>query len=83
MSLGGFTSSDPILTVDQFANLVASGQVRYVLVNAGGSFGGQGGGNTSAIMTWVRANGTPVPASAIGGSQSQLYDVSGAQEAPA
>lgn len=74
MSLGGFSGSDPILTVDQFARLAQSGQVRYVLVNSRGGgfgFGGRGGG-TGAIMSWVEANGTPVT---IAGSQTQLYDL--------
>jgi hypothetical protein len=72
MSLGGFSGSDPILTVDQFASLAQSGQVRYVLVSGRGfGFGGRGGG-TGAIMSWVEANGTPV---SIAGSQTQLYDL--------
>jgi 4-amino-4-deoxy-L-arabinose transferase-like glycosyltransferase len=77
MSLGGFSGSDPILTVDQFADLVRSGQVRYVLAGRGnGGFGGRGG--SSAIMSWVQANGTPV---SIDGSQTQLYDLSSVQTA--
>jgi 4-amino-4-deoxy-L-arabinose transferase-like glycosyltransferase len=91
MSLGGFSGSDPILTVDQFAQLVRSGRVRYVLL--GGGFGGFGRGpqgsstnNNASIRQWVQANGTPVPGSAIGnagGSQTQLYDLSGLQGAVA
>lgn len=82
MSLGGFTGSDPIVTVDQFANLVESGQVRYVLVGggAGGGVGGGGpqGSGSSSIISWVTANGTLVSDSAIG-SQAQLYDLSSLQ----
>jgi 4-amino-4-deoxy-L-arabinose transferase-like glycosyltransferase len=84
MSIGGFSGSDPILTVDQFANIVKSGQVRYVLVSGGGFGGGGFGGGpqrssgTSSIMSWVEANGTPVT---IG--TSQLYDLSGLQRAAA
>jgi 4-amino-4-deoxy-L-arabinose transferase-like glycosyltransferase len=84
MSLGGFTSSDPILTVDQFASLVRSGQVRYVLL--GGSPGPGGQSSNSAISQWVQANGTPVSASEIGDSstsQSQLYDLGSLQGAAA
>jgi 4-amino-4-deoxy-L-arabinose transferase-like glycosyltransferase len=84
MSLGGFTGSDPILTVDQFARLVSSGQVRYVLVGGGG--GGPQGSGGSAIMSWVRANGTLVPSTTIGEtstSQAQLYDLGGVQASPA
>jgi 4-amino-4-deoxy-L-arabinose transferase-like glycosyltransferase len=69
MSLGGFSGGDPILSVDQFASLVSSGEVHYVLVGGRG-FGGRGG--TGAIMSWVEANGTPV---SIAGAQTQLYQV--------
>ena len=86
MSLGGFTGSDPILTVDQFAGLVRSGQVRYVLVGGGGG-GGPQDNETSSIMSWVKANGTLVPSSAMGDAsgsqQTQLYDLSGVQAATA
>jgi 4-amino-4-deoxy-L-arabinose transferase-like glycosyltransferase len=70
MSLGGFSGGDPILSVDQFASLVRSGQVRYVLLGRGGGFGGRGA--TSQITSWVESNGTPV---SIAGSQTQLYDL--------
>jgi 4-amino-4-deoxy-L-arabinose transferase-like glycosyltransferase len=72
MSLGGFSGGDPIVSADQFASLVSSGEVRYVLIGrgGGGSFGGRGA--TGAIMSWVEANGTPVT---IAGSQTQLYRV--------
>jgi 4-amino-4-deoxy-L-arabinose transferase-like glycosyltransferase len=72
MSLGGFSGGDPILSADQFASLVSSGEVRYVLVGRGGGGGFGGRGATSAIMSWVEANGTPVT---IAGSQTQLYQV--------
>lgn len=75
MSLGGFTGSDPILTTDQFASLVASGQVRYVLLGGGG---GPGRPGASGIAQWVQAHGTPVSAADLGASQTQLYDLAGA-----
>src|SRR5262249_47894820 len=70
MSIGGFSGGDPILSVDQFASLVSSGQVRYVLLGRGGGFGGRGA--SSEIMNWVQSNGTPVT---IAGAQTQLYEV--------
>ncbi|MBV9544832.1 MAG: glycosyltransferase family 39 protein [Chloroflexi bacterium] len=76
MSLGGFSGGDPILTVDQFANLVASGQVRYVLVGGGG--GPQDSG-TSSIMSWVQANGTVVTIASGSASQTRLYALGSAQ----
>jgi 4-amino-4-deoxy-L-arabinose transferase-like glycosyltransferase len=77
MSLGGFSGSDPILTVDQFASMVRSGQVRFVLV---AGRGGPQRSGTGSIMQWVEANGTPVPTTTMGASgsrqtQSQLYDL--------
>lgn len=41
MALGGFTGSDPILTVSQLQQLIADGTVRFFLVQGG--FGGRGG----------------------------------------
>ncbi len=44
MSLGGFLGQDPTISVRGFADLVASGEVRYVLVTGGGIGGGFPGG---------------------------------------
>jgi 4-amino-4-deoxy-L-arabinose transferase-like glycosyltransferase len=53
MSLGGFSGSDPILTLAQFEALVKNNTVRYVLGGGGpGGGGGQDGG--SSIMQWVQ-----------------------------
>ncbi len=57
MSLGGFSGSDPILTVAQFKALVKNNTVHYVL-----SGGGQGGG--SSVMQWVQTACTAVPSTA-------------------
>jgi 4-amino-4-deoxy-L-arabinose transferase-like glycosyltransferase len=82
MSLGGFSGDDPILTVDQFASLVSSGQVRYVLLGGGGGPGGRG--SNAAISQWVQASGSPVTLSAAsGGFGNQLYDLSSLQGAAA
>jgi 4-amino-4-deoxy-L-arabinose transferase-like glycosyltransferase len=40
MAMGGFSGSDNSITVQQFADLVASGRVRYVLANERFSIGG-------------------------------------------
>jgi 4-amino-4-deoxy-L-arabinose transferase-like glycosyltransferase len=75
MAMGGFSGSDPAPTLAQFKALVASGQLRYVLVNGGG-FGGPGGGrggSTSEIDAWVTSVGTAVD---YGGSGGTLYDLS-------
>lgn len=44
MALGGFMGTDPAITLDQFADLVDAGAVRYVLVSGGGPGGGAPGG---------------------------------------
>jgi len=75
MSLGGFMGSDPILSVQQFAQLVRTGEVRFYV--AGGGFGG--GRSTTQIASWVQANCAAVPAQAYGGAtQTELYDCASA-----
>jgi hypothetical protein len=68
MAMGGFSGTDPAPTLAQLQSMVASGQIRFVLV------GGRGGGNStvSAIDAWVQANGTPVSS-----VSWNLYDLSG------
>lgn len=74
LTIGGFNGADPYPSVDQLKELVASGQLRYVVM--GGGMGGPGGGNgtTSALRQWITTNGTQVD---YGGSTT-LYDLSGA-----
>jgi 4-amino-4-deoxy-L-arabinose transferase-like glycosyltransferase len=64
VTIGGFNGSDSAPTVAQLAELVRSGQLRYVLLGGGG---GPGGGN-QAIQAWVQQHGTVVTGS--------LYQVS-------
>ncbi|MEV3983377.1 glycosyltransferase family 39 protein [Nonomuraea sp. NPDC049758] len=52
IAMGGFTGSDPAMTVPRLRELVSSGRLRYVLP---GGRGGPGGGDT-AVTTWVTAN---------------------------
>jgi 4-amino-4-deoxy-L-arabinose transferase-like glycosyltransferase len=68
MALGGYRGSDPILTADQFARLVAEGQVHFFLSmeDAGEEWPQQ-----AAIRTWVDQH---CPASAF---QSQGVQVQG------
>ena len=75
MAMGGFTGSDPTPTVDQLKALVASGDLRYVIVSGGG-FGGRGGpgGGSGDVTSWVTANGTLVDSI----SGVSLYDLSSA-----
>ncbi|WP_026883093.1 ArnT family glycosyltransferase [Clostridium akagii] len=67
LTLGGFSGSDPILTLDQFKQLVNKGEIRYAMASVSNSKGMMGsgarvGGNAnSAIMNWIKANGKLVP----------------------
>jgi len=85
MALGGFSGSDPILTVTQLQTLIANGTVRYfVLGGGGGGFGGGGPGGSSSATSWVTNTCTAVSSSEWSGSGSnsqggglQLYDCAG------
>ena len=62
MTIGGFSGSDKIITLEQFKQLIAEGAVRYAVVSSGGHMGG---GSTESnsnndIMNWITANGKPV-----------------------
>ena len=84
VTIGGFNGGDPAPTLAQLQQMVAKGQLRYVLIQgAGGGLGGPGGagGNTSsAITSWVTSKGKEVTISTASGAQTSgtLYDVSGA-----
>ncbi|NUW36110.1 glycosyltransferase family 39 protein [Nonomuraea sp. SMC257] len=69
IAMGGFTGSDPAMTVDRLKGLVSSGRLRYVL--SGGDRGGPGRGN-SEVSTWVRENCAAVD------GQDGLHDCSAA-----
>lgn len=83
LPIGGFSGSDPVPTLAAFQQLVADGQLTYVLLSSGGAGGmgaggdgrGAGGGGTtststaSEIRTWVQQNCT-VPS---GSPDASLY----------
>ena len=81
MAMGGYTGDDPSPTVEQFKALVRQGKVHFVLIAPGGEavagISSVSPDSTSAaagVEAWVRAHGTPVPASEYGGGGSgQLY----------
>jgi hypothetical protein len=71
MAMGGFVGRDPAPTVAQLQAMVASGDLRYVLLGNMRGFG-RGGGEWSQ---WVQTNCTAVDPSAYGGQGGpQLYD---------
>jgi 4-amino-4-deoxy-L-arabinose transferase-like glycosyltransferase len=62
MAMGGFHGLDPILTPDRLSELVADGQVRFVMLGelsiTSRLMGAEAAGRP--LADWIRANGTPV-----------------------
>lgn len=56
MAMGGFSGSDPILTVDKLKQMVANKEIKYFLSSSGGS-----GGGSSDVQAWIQQNGKVVP----------------------
>lgn len=79
-SMGGFTGRETVISADRFADLVASGDVRYVLISQTRSIGG--GSNPSLVR--VQNACTAVDAatwSGSSGASGTLYDCRGAAAA--
>jgi 4-amino-4-deoxy-L-arabinose transferase-like glycosyltransferase len=88
LTMGGFSGGDPTPTLADLQALVASGQLRYVLLGGGpggglGGFRGPGGsggtagsGGAAERAAWVSANCALVSAAGLGANV--LYDCSGA-----
>jgi len=68
MAIGGFTGSDPSITLAQFEKLVDAGKIRY-FIGGGGRPGGSGS-DTSAISSWVASH---FSSSTVGGTT--VYDL--------
>jgi 4-amino-4-deoxy-L-arabinose transferase-like glycosyltransferase len=88
LATAGFMGSDPALTAEKLAEMVANKQVRFVM---GLSGGGMRGGDSSSVSSWIQSNCTVVDPSlyesqsglgnSVGGfsgpfsvGNSQLYD---------
>jgi 4-amino-4-deoxy-L-arabinose transferase-like glycosyltransferase len=56
LPIGGFDGQDPTPTLKKFKELVASGDIKYVLAESQGGRGGQA--TNSEIKDWVSANCT-------------------------
>ena len=68
IAMGGFTGSDPAMTVAKLQRYVKEGRLRFILL------GGRGGG--AEVAEWVRQHATPVDAGEYGdpfGGSGQLY----------
>ncbi|SNR81137.1 ArnT family glycosyltransferase [Actinomadura mexicana] len=63
IAMGGFTGSDPAMTVAKLQQYVKDGKLRYIMLG-----GGMGPGGDTAVTAWVQKNATPVDASAYGGT---------------
>ena len=76
IGIGGFTSTDPAPSLQQFQQYVAQGDVRYFVT--GGQDEGKGdraaAGTVAEISAWVKAN---YPAADLG--TTTVYDLEGAR----
>ncbi|MGN9837100.1 ArnT family glycosyltransferase [Nonomuraea sp. H19] len=74
MAMGGFTGSDPAMTVAKLQEYVSSGKLKYVLISDD-----NGRNDTdSSVTEWVKANGSLVDASDYGGTDTSgqaLYEL--------
>lgn len=72
IAMGGFSGSDPAMSVSRIKELVSTGRLRYVLPGGGpggpGGPGGLGGRGNSEALAWVQANCAVVPAAEYGGT---------------
>jgi hypothetical protein len=60
MAYGGFSGSDPILSADDFAQMVRNAEVRFVLLADGTRLGRMGPAIPDPIATWVGQHGREV-----------------------
>jgi 4-amino-4-deoxy-L-arabinose transferase-like glycosyltransferase len=64
MAMGGFSGSDPILTVSKLEEMVKTKEVKFFLIPSQDGFRGFGDGNESnRVFEWIRAHGKEVPKS--------------------
>ena len=73
MAIGGFNGSDSALTLQSFKQLVATGKVRYYVVDSRSRGGGPGG--NSDIAQWATSSGVKIE---YGGTQYAVYDLKNA-----
>jgi hypothetical protein len=69
IGMGGFTGSDPAMSLAKLKSYLASGKLRYVLLGGGG-MDGPGGRANSAATSYVESTCTVVKPSAYGASFS-------------
>lgn len=57
MAMGGFSGSDPILTVSKLKAMIKKGEVKYFYLS------GMGKGGQSDVITWIKENSKEIPSS--------------------
>lgn len=81
MAMGGFSGSDPILTVQKIKDLIGGGKIRYFLLGQGRP--GMPGGENSSVTNWIQDSCPVIPKSEWSnetrpsGQESTLYDCKG------
>ncbi|GAB1763944.1 hypothetical protein PMEGAPL125_03640 [Priestia megaterium] len=55
MAMGGFSGSDPILTVSKLKSMIKKGEVKYFYLS------GMGKGGQSDVITWIKENSKEIP----------------------
>ncbi|MBR7827628.1 glycosyltransferase family 39 protein [Actinospica sp. MGRD01-02] len=77
LPVGGFSGNNGYPSLAQFKELIAKGELKYVLLSSSGGMGagmgGSGSGSTSAIESWVKANCKAVSSSSVSSSVGTLY----------
>ncbi|QGQ45307.1 hypothetical protein [Metabacillus sediminilitoris] len=57
MAMGGFSGTDPALTVERLEKMTEKGEVKYFLLS------GNGGRQSETVNTWILENCEKVPSS--------------------
>lgn len=71
MAMGGFSGSDPILTVEKLEKLVKNGEVKYFMI------GDSRGQDNSEITNWIKENGKEISKNEYSSSSSDNDSQSG------
>jgi 4-amino-4-deoxy-L-arabinose transferase-like glycosyltransferase len=64
IAMGGFTGSDPAMTVTKLQQYLKEGKLRYVIL------GDDNRGGDSAVTSWIKSNLTIVSAGQYGGTST-------------
>jgi 4-amino-4-deoxy-L-arabinose transferase-like glycosyltransferase len=70
LPMGGFSGSVPEPTLARVRQLVATGQLRFFLLGAGGAGPGRGGSTVAEVASWVESSCATVPAEDYGATSS-------------